>query len=26
VYHWVIKAADFVTDAQEFRGYVHLMR
>lgn len=26
VYHWVIKAADYVTDAQEFRGFVHLMR
>ena len=26
VYHWVIKAAGFDTDAQEFRGFVHLMR
>ena len=26
VYHWVIKAAGFDTDAQEYRGFVHLMR
>ena len=26
VYHWVIKASGFDTDAQEFRGFVHLMR
>ena len=26
VYHWVIKAAGFDTDAQEFRGFVHLLR
>ncbi|MGB1383656.1 MAG: choice-of-anchor L domain-containing protein [Flavobacteriales bacterium] len=26
VYHWVIKAAGFDTNAQEFRGFVHLMR
>lgn len=26
VYHWVIKAAGFDTQAQEFRGFVHLMR
>lgn len=26
VYHWIIKASGFDTDAQEFRGFVHLMR
>ena len=26
VYHWVINAAGFDTDAEEFRGFVHLMR
>lgn len=26
VYHWVIKAAGFDTQAEEFRGFVHLMR
>ena len=26
VYQWVIQAAGFDTDAQEFRGFVHLMR
>ena len=26
VYHWLIKATGFDTDAQEFRGFVHLIR
>ena len=26
VYHWVIKATGFDIEAQEFRGFVHLMR
>ena len=26
VYHWLIKATGFDTDAQEFRGFIHLMR
>ena len=26
VYHWIINATGFDTDAQEFRGFVHLIR